>query len=107
MNSQESAELVINRKKLFYGFCLAIIPTGASFSLVSNILYQLKAEFFLTNAHVGYIGGGVLWGMALSLLIIGPFLEKIGLKRATTGAFLGHLISPLMSRMSSPLSVMF
>src|SRR5690625_11633 len=104
MNSQESAELVINRKKLFYGFCLAIIPTGASFSLVSNILYQLKAEFFLTNAHVGYIGGGVLWGMALSLLIIGPFLEKIGLKRATTGAFLGHLIGTTLFIAAYPLA---
>ncbi|MEX0771756.1 MAG: MFS transporter [Balneolales bacterium] len=82
----------INKKKLFFGICLAIIPTGASFVLVSNILYQLKTEFILTNAHVGYIGGSALWGMAISLLVIGPFLEKIGIKKATTGAFLGHMI---------------
>ncbi|CAN5313671.1 MFS transporter [soil metagenome] len=92
MNSSEQNSAVINRKKLFIGICLAIIPTGASFVLVSNILYQLKTEFILTNAHVGYIGGSALWGMAISLLVVGPFLEKIGLKNATIGAFVGHIL---------------
>lgn len=81
----------INRKKIFTGICLALVPTGFSFVLVSNILYQLKAEFILTNAQVGYIGGAALWGMAVSLLTIGPLLEKIGLKKATIGAFICHL----------------
>lgn len=82
----------INRKKIFTGICLALVPTGFSFVLVSNILYQLKTEFILTNAQVGYIGGAALWGMAVSLLTIGPFLEKIGLKKATVGAFIFHLL---------------
>ncbi|MCC5908609.1 MAG: MFS transporter [Balneolaceae bacterium] len=91
MNSSELESAGINHRKLFIGICLAIIPTGASFVLVSNVLYQLKTEFILTNAHVGYIGGSALWGMAISLLVVGPFLEKIGLKKATIGAFIGHL----------------
>jgi fucose permease len=81
----------INRDKLFKGICIALLPTAFSFVLVSNILYQLKTEFILTNAQVGYIGGAALWGMAISLLTIGPFLERIGLKIATVGAFIGHL----------------
>jgi fucose permease len=70
---------------------MALLPTAFSFILVSNILNQLKTEFILTNADVGYIGGAALWGMSISLLTIGPFLEKIGLKNATIGAFAGHL----------------
>lgn len=81
----------IDRDKLFLGICMALLPTAFSFVLVSNILNQLKTEFILTNANVGYIGGAALWGMSISLLTIGPFLEKIGLKKATMGAFLGHL----------------
>lgn len=91
MNSSESNSSGINRKKLFTGICWAIIPTGMSFSIISNILFQLKTEFILTNAQVGYIGGSMLWGMAISLLVVGPFLEKIGLKKATNGAFIGHV----------------
>jgi fucose permease len=82
----------INRRKLFVGICLALIPTGASFALVSNILIQLKEEFILTNYQVGLIGGAALWGMALSLLILGPALEGFGLKNGTRLAFIGHLV---------------
>ena len=82
----------VNRDRLFRGICFALVPTGFSFVLVSNILAQLKTEFILTNAAVGVIGGSALWGMAVSLLLVGPFLEKIGLKNATVCAFLCHLI---------------
>jgi fucose permease len=82
----------INRKKLFIGICLALIPTGASFALVSNILIQLKEEFILNNYQVGLIGGAALWGMALSLMILGPMLEGYGLKNGARLAFIGHLV---------------
>ena len=81
-----------NRSRLFFGTCLALIPTGASFALVSNILVPLKQEFILTNFQVGLIGGAALWGMAISLLVMGPMLEAFGLKNGARLAFAGHLI---------------
>ena len=81
-----------HRTRLFSGICLALIPTGASFALVSNILVQLKQQFILTNYQVGLIGGAALWGMALSLLIMGPLLEGFGLKTGARLAFAGHLL---------------
>ncbi|MFO8027427.1 MAG: MFS transporter [Opitutales bacterium] len=86
----ENVEL--HRKRLFSGICLALIPTGASFGLIANVMTQLKTEFLLTNAQVGTIAGAAIWGMALSLLILGPLLEGFGMKRATWAAFLGHLV---------------
>ena len=80
-----------SRRRLFIGICLALIPTGASFALVSNILVQLKQEFILTNYQVGLIGGAALWGMAISLLVMGPLLESFGLKNCARMAFAGHL----------------
>src|SRR6056297_1210210 len=102
MGSSDKNLTGINRKKLFTGICVAIIPTGASFVLVSNILYQLKTEFILTNAQVGYIGGSALWGMAISLLVVGPFLEKIGLKKAAIGAFVGHILGITLFLLALP-----
>lgn len=81
----------INRRRLFFGICFALIPTGASFALVSNILVPLKQEFILTNYQVGLIGGAALWGMALSLLVLGPLLEGFGLKTGARLAFVGHI----------------
>jgi len=82
----------IQRKRLFYGICLALIPTGSSFALVSNILVQLKQQFILTNYQVGLIAGAALWGMAISLLVLGPALEGFGLKNGARMAFAGHLV---------------
>lgn len=84
--------VALHRKRLFSGICLALIPTGASFGLIANVMTQLKTEFLLTNAQVGTIAGAAIWGMALSLLILGPLLEGFGMKRATWAAFLGHLV---------------
>jgi hypothetical protein len=69
----------IHRRRLFLGICLALIPTGASFALVSNILVPLKQQFILTNYQVGLIGGAALWEMAISLLVMGPLLEGFAL----------------------------
>ena len=85
----ESTE--IHRSRLFFGICLALVPTGMSFALVSNILVPLKQQFILTNYQVGLIGGAALWGMALSLLILGPMLEGFGLKNGARFAFFGHV----------------
>jgi fucose permease len=81
----------VHRGRLFSGICLALIPTGASFALVSNILVPLKQEFILTNYQVGLIGGAALWGMAISLLVLGPLLEMFGLKNGVRVGFVAHL----------------
>lgn len=90
MNATSTESNGIHRTRLFSGICLALIPTGAAFGLISSVMNQLKTEFVLTNGQVGAIGGAAVWGMALSLLFIGPFLEAIGMKRATWMAFLAQ-----------------
>jgi fucose permease len=87
----QTATDTIHRSRLFFGICLALIPTGASFALVSNILVPLKQEFILTNYQVGLIAGAALWGMAISLLVLGPLLEAFGLKNGARFAFAAHL----------------
>lgn len=92
MNTAQVDANGIQRSRLFAGACVALFPTAFAFALVGGILGQLKTLFVLTNADVGMIGGAVLWGMASALIIVAPFLEKIGLRAAAIGAFFGHLI---------------
>ena len=91
-NASSSPIDLAQRKRLFAGICLALIPTGAQFALIGNVLGQFKAEFILTNAQVGMIAGTGIGAMAISLLILGPGLEKYGMRSATVAAFLGHLL---------------
>lgn len=88
MTASESQQ----RKRLFSGICLALIPTGASFALIANVMIQLKSTFLLTNSQVGAIAGAAIWGMAISLLVLGPLLERFGMKNATLAAFVGHIL---------------
>jgi len=82
----------IDRKRLFAGICLALIPTGAQFALIANVLGQFKTEFILTNAQVGMIAGTGFGAMTIPLLLLGPGLEKYGMRAGTIAAFLGHLL---------------
>ena len=82
----------IDRKRLFAGICLALIPTGAQFALIANVLGQFKMEFILTNAQVGLIAGTGFGAMTIPLLLLGPGLEKYGMRVGTIAAFLGHLL---------------
>lgn len=86
----------VDRGRLFAGICLALIPTGMSFALVSNVMGQLKQEFILTNYQVGLIGGAALWGMAISLVVLGPLLESYGLRNAARLAFAAHVIGLIL-----------
>ena len=92
MTQASASSGTVNRSRRFAGGGLALVPTGASFALVSNILIPLKEEFILTNYQVGLIGGAALWGMAISLLVLGPMLEGYGLKNGARMAFAFHLV---------------
>lgn len=96
MAALQSEAGIVDRRRLFSGICLALIPTGMSFSLVSNVMAQLKQEFILTNYQVGLIGGAALWGMAISLLVLGPLLEAFGLRNAARLAFTAHLVGLIL-----------
>lgn len=104
MTEETDPQTGVHRDRLFRGMCCALLPTAFSFVLVSNILGQLKREFILTNAQVGAIGGAALWGMAISLLVFGPLVEAIGLKRGAKGAFFGHLIGVTLFLAAAPFS---
>lgn len=92
MSTAEGSQGELHRGRLFAGTCLALVPTGASFALIANVLGQLKTEFILSNTEVGLIAGTSLGSMAIALLILGPALEGYGFKRGMQMAFLGHFL---------------
>lgn len=81
----------INANRLFWGACMALVPTAASFAIIGDILGALKADFILTNYQVGLIGGAALWGMAISQILLGS-LADLGMRAMMRCAFACHLI---------------
>jgi len=97
----------VNRKRLFLGSCLALIATATAFAVVGAIMLSLKAEFVLTNAQVGWIGGAALWGFTVSMVVFGPFVDSIGMKRLMWLAFLAHTVGVLVMIFATGFAMLF
>lgn len=85
----------IDPGRLFLGSCLALIATAVSFAVIGAIMGSLKAQFVLTNKDVGYIAGAATWGFTVSIILLGPLCDALGMKRLLWFAFLCHLAGPL------------
>ncbi len=103
----DSTAGTINRSRLFLGSCLALIATATAFAVVGAIMGSLKAEFVLTNAEVGWIGGAALWGFTVSMVVFGPFVDSIGMKRLIWLACLGHVVGVLIMIFATGFTMLF
>lgn len=81
----------VDAGRLFLGSCVALIATSVAFATVGAIMFDLKGEFVLTNAQVGWIGGAAIWGFAVSQVLFAPFCDTLGMRFLVRMAFVGHL----------------
>lgn len=86
----------INPARLFLGSCLALIATSVSFAVLADIIGSLKADFVLTNLDVGWIVGAGTWGFTISIFVLGPLCDALGMRRLVWFAFLCHTVGVLL-----------
>lgn len=88
---------MINKSRLFYGSCFALITTALSFSIRAGILPQLGKELGLSAEQLGYINSMWFLGFPISMVIGGLIYHTVGGKRIMQFAFLAHAIGILMT----------
>ncbi len=81
----------IDRGKLFWASCLALLVTSLSFGIRAGILNRLGVEFHLDDAQLGIITATAFWGFPLAVIIGGMIVDVIGMKRLLVMAFFFHL----------------
>lgn len=86
----------IHRARLFIASCFALIATSVAFAVVGDSMGAMKTEFVLNNAEVGLIGGAAIWGFTISIIILGPLCETLGMKRLMWFAFASHFLGVLV-----------
>jgi len=67
-----------------------------AFAVIGDIMGSLKTAFVLTNEQVGQVGGAALWGFTLSIIVLGPLCDVLGMKNLLRFSFLCHLVGPLL-----------
>src|SRR5258705_539806 len=70
----------IHRDRLFVASCCALAVSAVAFAVIGDILGSLKSQFILDNQQVGYIGGAAIWGFAVSIILLRPLCDVLGMK---------------------------
>ncbi len=85
-----------HRQRLFVGCCLALISTSVAFGVLTSLIEDFKTVFALTNTEAGWVRGAAIWGFTLSIFVIGPLCDAIGMGRLLRLSFLGHIVGPII-----------
>ncbi|HEU4723087.1 MAG TPA: MFS transporter, partial [Gemmatimonadaceae bacterium] len=65
-------------------------------AVIGDILTTLKSQFVLSNQEVGYIGGAAIWGFAVSILLLGPLCDVLGMKFLIRAAMVCHVLGVII-----------
>jgi MFS family permease len=87
----------IERNKLFWASCLALLVTSLSFGIRAGILNKLGAVFQLNASELGSITAAAFWGFPLAIIVGGFIVDIIGMKKLLVMAFVFHLFGILLT----------
>ncbi|WP_242918364.1 MFS transporter [Pontibacter liquoris] len=87
----------IQREKLFWASCFALLVTSLSFGIRAGILNQLGVDFNLNASELGTITATAFWGFPLAIVVGGFVVDIIGMKRLLVLAFFFHLAGILLT----------
>ena len=88
---------MINKDRLFYGSCFALITTAFSFSIRAGILEQLGKQYGFTGEQLGTINSMWFLGFPISMIVGGLIYNSVGGKKIMQFAFLAHTIGILLT----------
>ena len=86
----------VHRDRLFVASCCALAVSAVAFAVVGDILGALKAQFVLSNLEVGYIGGAAIWGFTISILVLGPLCDVLGMRFLVRSAMACHFAGVIL-----------
>ena len=87
----------INKNKVFFLACIALIVTSMTFAIRAGILTQLGVDFEISNKELGWINSMAFLGFPLAMLIGGLLYNTLGAKKLMTIAFICHLLGLVLT----------
>lgn len=103
----EAASNGFNAARLFLGCCMALISTSVAFGVLTSNMEQFKSSFLLSNTQAGWIGGVTLWGFTISIFILGPLVDAMGMKAQMWIAFVCHAAGTLLMAFAGGFATLF
>jgi MFS family permease len=98
----------INKNRLFIASCMALLVTAMTFAIRARLETVFGPEGVgLTLEQIGYAFGPAFWGFTLAMIIGGPLVDTLGIKKITWIAFIMHAIGIVWTIMAKDMTSLF
>lgn len=81
----------MNENRLFYASCLALVVTAMIFVIRGDIATQVEDVYQLTHEQYGWVSTLAFFGFAISMIIVSPMLDFLGMRNLLYLAFAFHV----------------
>ena len=98
----------VNKNRLFVASCMALLVTAMTFAIRARLETVFGPEGVgLTLEQIGYAFGPAFWGFTLAMIIGGPLVDTLGIKKITWIAFITHAIGITWTLLATDLTSLF
>ncbi|GAA4965202.1 MFS transporter [Algibacter aquimarinus] len=98
----------INKNRLFLASCLALITTAMTFAIRARLETVFGPEGVgLTLEQIGYAFAPAFFGFTIAMIIGGPLVDLLGIKKITWMAFITHAIGILLTLLADSMTSLF
>ncbi|TWO33357.1 MFS transporter [Seonamhaeicola sediminis] len=98
----------INKNRLFLGSCLALITTAMTFAIRARLETVFGPEGVgLTMEQIGYAFAPAFFGFTIAMIIGGPLVDLLGIKKITWMAFITHAIGIVLTLLADSMTSLF
>jgi MFS family permease len=97
-----------DKNRLFIASCVALVVTSMTFAIRARLETVFgPSGVGLTLEQIGYAFTPAFWGFTLAMIIGGPLVDTLGMKKITGLAFASHLIGIVMTLMARDMTSLF
>ncbi|WP_350289332.1 MFS transporter [uncultured Croceitalea sp.] len=83
----------VNKNRLFVASCVALLVTSMTFAIRARLETVFGPEGVgLTLEQIGWAFTPAFWGFTIAMIIGGPLVDSLGIKKITWIAFITHAI---------------
>jgi MFS family permease len=94
---------VPHAKRLLWAGFFSIFASGVGFGVRGAILVDWAREFGFTQAELGGISGGGLWGFGVIIILGSLIADRVGYGRLMVLAFIMHVLSAALQLATQPI----
>ncbi len=98
----------LNRNRLFLASCLALVVTSMTFAIRARLETVFGPEGVgLSLEQIGLAFAPAFWGFTLAMVIGGPLVDALGMKRIVWAAFAAHFLGIVGTLLANDFGTLF